>query len=96
MSERRKAYVEKLKAQLDKWNADIDKYEARTKEAEASLKIKYEDELMKLHQQRNDIKTRLSALQEASEEAWDDVVDGLEKSWDIFRESMEKAMSRFK
>jgi len=96
MNERRKAYVEKLKAQLDEWNADIDKLEAKAKKAEAEFKAKYEDDLAKLHLQRTEVKAKLAEIQDASEEAWEDLRYAFEKSWDIYKESIERAISRFK
>ena len=93
---KRDIYVEELKAQLDKWNADIDKLEATIKEYEVSVRQKYESELMELREKRNEARARFTELQEASEDAWEDLLHGFERSWDILKDSMEHAMSRFK
>ena len=93
---KRDIYVEKLKTQLDKWNADIDKLETKIREYEVSARQQYETELIELREKRNEARARLTELQEASEDAWEDLLHGFERSWDILRESIEHAISRFK
>ena len=93
---KRDIYVEKLKAQLDIWNAQIDKFEAQAKQASASAKAGYEEQIKLLHQQRDLAKAKFAEIQVASDEAWEDLRQGADTVWTAFRESLEKAMSRFK
>lgn len=93
---KRDMYVEKLKAQLDEWNVEIDKLEAKVREYETTVKLKYENEIRELREKRDEARTRLAEIQEASEDAWEDLIHGFERSWDIFKESVEHAISRFK
>lgn len=93
---KRDIYVEKLKAQLDEWNAEIDKFEAKAREFDAATKQKYENEIKELREKRNEARTRLIEIQDASEDAWEDLIHGVERSWDILKDSIEHAMSRFK
>ena len=96
MMGKRDVYVERLKAQLDEWNAELDKLEAKTQEFEASARLGLQEDLKELRKKRDAAKARLAEIQEASEEAWEDLVHGFERSWDIFKESVEQAVSRFK
>lgn len=92
----REIYLEKLKVQLDKWNSEIDRLEAKLKEFEIAGRQKYEVEMRELREKRNEARAKLSELQEISEDAWEDLAHGVERSWDIIKESIEHAMSRFK
>ena len=93
---KRDIYVEKLKAQLDIWNAQIDKFETQAKQASASTKVAYEEQIKLLHHQRDLAKAKFAEIQAASDEAWGDLRQGMDTAWATFRESLEKAMSRFK
>jgi len=95
MSAKRDAYVEKLKAQLDEWNADIDKLAAKAAQAEAEAKIEYQNQLDELRAKRDDVRNKLSALQQAGEGAWEDLKEGLENSWEILKMSFKRAKSEF-
>ena len=95
MIEKRDAYVQKLKAQLDYWNADIDKLAAKAAQAEAGVKIEYQNQLDDLCAKRDDVRDRLSAVQQAGEGAWENLKEGLENSWEILKMSFNKAKSEF-
>ena len=95
MSAKRDAYVQKLKAQLDEWNADIDKLAAKAAQAEAGMKIEYQNQLNELRGKRDDVRGKLSAIQEAGEGAWEDLKEGLENSWEILKMSFNKAKTEF-
>jgi len=95
MSAKRDAYVEKLKVQLDAWNADIDKLEAKAAQAEAEAKIEYQNQLDELRAKRDDVRDKLSAMQQAGEGAWEDLKEGLENSWEILKMSFNKAKAGF-
>lgn len=91
----REAYVERLKTQLGEWSADIEKLKGRASKISAEAKAEYEEQLGSLRQQRDALAARVSDLQEASDEAWEEVKKGVQTAWDRAKESFQKAMSRF-
>lgn len=93
---KRDIYVEKLKAQLDIWNAQVDKFEAHAKQASESAKGAYEGQIKQLHQKRDLAKAKFAEIQAASDGAWEDLKQGVDIAWTAFRESLDKAKSRFK
>ena len=95
MSKQRDAYVEKCKAQLDQLNAKVDLLQANAKEAGADARIKYEQELDQIREKREATRSKLDELQSASEDAWQDVKAGFERSWNAFSESVKRAVQRF-
>jgi len=94
MSER-DAYVQKLKAQLDEWNAEIDKLEARAGKASGDARLKYEQQIKSLRQQRQDAENRLAGLREATDDAWRQLKEGADKAWADLKLGLEKATSAF-
>ena len=92
----REAYIKKMKAKLDEWNADIAKIEAKAESAEADLKIKYNQKIDELKQQREKATTQLHELQNSGDEAWEDIKAGLDKAWDSLGNAVNSALSRFK
>lgn len=91
----RDAYVEQLKTQLGGWSADIEKLKARASKISADARAEYEEQLAGLREQRDALAAKVTELQEASDEAWDDVEKGAQAAWDGAKESFQKAMSRF-
>lgn len=91
----REAYKQKVRAQLDEWKADADKLRAKMKQKQADNKIdtqKYLDELKVKQQQA---RAKLEQLEEAGEDAWEDIKSGLEKATSELKQSYAKARSKF-
>lgn len=59
----RDAYVDKMKAKIDEWNADLAKLEARSRGAEADMRVKYDQQIKELREQRERAEKRLKELQ---------------------------------
>lgn len=95
MNEKRDAYLQKLKAKMDEWNAEIDKLKAKADQAKAGSKIEYHKQLEDLREKRRDVRERIVAMEQAGEEAWEDLKQGLETSWEILKSSFSKAKARF-
>jgi chromosome segregation ATPase len=91
----RDAYIKKIKANIDQWNADIDKLQARAKEVEADARIKYDEQIAELKQQRDQAETKMKEARAASEEAWADLRAGFESAWDSVSKAFSTAMKRF-
>lgn len=92
----RDAFVEKMKARIDEWNADIQKLEAKAKGAEADMKLKYEEQLAAMRQQRERARERLQEVQEASEDAWQRLREGTEAAWENLSKAFRDAADRFR
>jgi predicted nucleic acid-binding Zn-ribbon protein len=92
----REAYAQKMKAKIDEWNADIEKFEARTRQAEAGMKVKYEEQLAAMRQQREHAREKMRELEAASEDAWESLRHGMESAWDSMSKAFRDAADRFK
>ena len=92
---KRHAYVKKLKAQLDVWNAELDQFEAKAMKAEADAKIRYQRRVEELRRIRDAANLRLTEIQGASEDAWEDLKEGAHSAWNSLKESFREAKSEF-
>lgn len=95
MSEKRDAYVQKLKAKIDEWTADIDKLSAKAEQAKADAKIKYQQELEELRAKRQELEDRIANIQSAGESAWEELKQGVESSWEVWKASFSRAKTAF-
>jgi chromosome segregation ATPase len=93
---KRDAYVETLKARIDEWNADIAKLEARAKEAEASGRAEYHEQLNELRERRDEGLEQMKKAQESGDAAWDDMHAGFEAAWESISNAFQNAMRRFR
>ena len=92
---KQKAYKEKFTAQLDELNAKIDVLRAKAKQAEASLKADYYETIEDLLKKRSVAQSKLETLQDAGDDAWEDMKQGVEDSWATFAAAVKSAASRF-
>lgn len=92
---KRDEYADKLKAQIDEWNAELDRFEARVNAAAAEARQRYQEELNALRERRDGMLQELGRVQQASDEAWDEVWQGAEQAWQTMKEAFGKARSKF-
>lgn len=96
MGEKRDAYVSKLKSQLDEWNATIDRMEEAAKVAKLDAELEYRNRLAKLRTRRDELRDKISELQDAGEDAWQTLKDGAEKAQHELKMAFDDAKQRFK
>lgn len=96
MTDKRKAYEEKLAAQLREWNAQITLLKAKADSAKANAKVEYYKTLEVLQHKRDAANVKLEELKEAGDEAWEEVKIGAEKAWAEIKTSFHAAIAKLK
>jgi hypothetical protein len=91
----REEYVAKLKSQIDQWNAESAKWEAKAKQAQAGMQAEYQRQLAQFHTRRDAAMTELRRLQNASADAWKDMMQGADAALKSMQAAFEKARSEF-
>jgi hypothetical protein len=91
----RDQYVQKMKEQLDQWNAEAAKWEAKAQEAQSSMKAEYEKQLNTLNSRRDEAMYQMKLLQNASGEAWQDMMKGADQAVRSLQEAFIRARSHF-
>lgn len=91
----KEAYKQKIRAQLDEWRADADKLKARMKKKQADSEIDYSKYINELKEKQQKARTKLEQLEDAGEDAWEDIKAGLEKATDELKQSYQKARAKF-
>lgn len=92
----KKAYEEKQHAKLAEWRAEIDKLKAKADQASAAMKIEYDRKILDLQEKVVIAEGKLDVLRTASEEAWDDIKQGVESAIHDVGEGFKAAASKFK
>jgi multidrug resistance efflux pump len=96
MTDKRKAFEEKLDAQLKEWNAQIALLKAKADTAKAETKVKYYTKIEALQHKRDTAKAKLQELKAAGDEAWEDLKTGAENAWAEVKTAFQDAASKFK
>ncbi|MEJ2032335.1 MAG: coiled coil domain-containing protein [Deltaproteobacteria bacterium] len=96
MTDKRKAFEEKLDAQLKEWNAQIALLKAKANTAKAEAKVEYYAKIEALQHKRDSAKAKLQELKDAGDEAWEDLKAGAEKAWAEVKAAFHDAASKFK
>jgi hypothetical protein len=93
---KRDAYVKRMQAQLDEWNRELDGLEAKAKKADAEARAEYEKRLEDVRAKRDDALARMEEFKNASDDAFEEIRDGVEKAWSDLRKSLVRARDRMK
>lgn len=92
---KKKQYAKKFEGKLEEIDAEIDRLKAQAKQKDADARLQAEDEIDELKQRREKASARLDELQDASEDAWDDVKSGFELAWQNLENATRSATARF-
>ena len=97
--ETKDSYLKKMKEKFDdlnyKWNIERNKLEAKTQQAKIEVKEKFDEKLKTLQEQRQQMRQKLEQIDNASEEAWRDIKEGVDSAWQSLNEAIKKARSHF-
>lgn len=100
MAPKKEEYLAQLKKQYDdlnyRWSRERDKFEAGLQHLGADARKQYEAKREEYHRFRKDLKEKIVDLDVASDNAWEDLKDGAEKSWKALSQAFDKASSHFK
>jgi hypothetical protein len=91
----RAAYVRRLEAQIKVWDATIGVWSAKADKATASARLHYESELDSLRSKRAVAQNTLENLAKRSDDAWEDLMEGAERTWREMNKAMKKGAARF-
>lgn len=95
MMEKRELYQKKLQAQLDEWRADYDKMAAKARSASADAQLTIERDMKALGAMIEETQGKLNAVKTSSIDAWEDLKEGLDKSWDDLSKAFAKVRKHF-
>lgn len=91
----RDAYQEKLDARLDKWQAKLDELKAKSRELKADASIEAQSALDEAKQRFATFQQKAENFKDSSKEAWHDLVEGCEESWNVFKGAATKAKEHY-
>lgn len=92
---KKQAYEQKFQAQFEAWSAEIDKLKAKAEQADADAQIAYYEEVEKLRARQGEMKQKLKELKDSGDDAWADIVAGVESAQGAFGNALRSAQSRF-
>jgi septal ring factor EnvC (AmiA/AmiB activator) len=94
--ETKESYLAKLRAQLKEWEAKMEKLHDKTREAEADVKVEYEERIEDLKDKREKMQVKMRELNEVKDEAWEDIKSGLEDSLNEMISALQSVADKFK
>jgi hypothetical protein len=91
----RDEYVSKLKAQIDHWNAEMGKWQQQAQNASKEAAAQYVKQLEQFRGKRDEAMAELRRLQNASLDAWADMMRGAETALKSWQDAFEQARRNF-
>lgn len=92
----KEAYKQKMAAQMKEWGAQIDLLEAKAENIGASMKVGHAEAMLDLQAKQRMAIKKMSELESASSDAWDQVKETSNKIWDDLKAGISEAQSKFK
>ena len=96
----KREFSENFRRQFDewnyRWNIERNKLEAKAQRAESNVKKEIREQIEGIRERRDRVKEKLGQIDVATENAWEDLKEGAEKSWKDLVEAFKTATSRFK
>jgi hypothetical protein len=100
MTAQKDEFLEQMKKQYDelnyRWSRERDKFEADLQHTEADARKEFEAKREEYRKYRSQMKEKIVELDVASDNAWEDLKDGAEKSWSALSNAFDKAAAHFK
>jgi hypothetical protein len=97
--ETKDSYLKKMKAKFDdlnyKWNIERNKLEAKAQHAKIEVKKTFEEKLKTLQERQEKMRQKLDQIDNAGEDAWSDIKEGVDSAWQALNEAIKKARSHF-
>lgn len=91
----REQYINGIKEKLDKWNTELKRLEEKITDVKDEAKAKLTEEVRIAETKRNDLQGKLKDLQNARDDAWEDLKIGVDMARNALGESIKSAMERF-
>lgn len=88
-------YIQKFQAELDAWNADISKLRALAMEAQTDAQLAINRHADTLEQRLKEAQVKLSAFNEATEDAVDSLKRGIESAWYSLKVAVGDAAAKY-
>ena len=88
-------YERKLQTQLDEFSAEIDGLKARADKAEDDAEPWHQKQIEALQKKHKLAKEKLAELRESSDDAWEDLKDGIASAWDSVSVALKSAAKRY-
>lgn len=87
--------IQKISAQAEKWDYELDRLQHRAKDLEGELEQEVKQVIEDIKLKRDGLKSRVAQLEEAAEDAVEEITEGLEIAWNILLVSFSDAKDRF-
>lgn len=100
MTVKKDEFLAQLKKQYDelnyRWSRERDKFEADLQHESVDVRKEYEAKREEYRKYRKELQEKIVDLDVASDNAWEDLKNGAENSWNALSQAFDKAASHFK
>jgi peptidoglycan hydrolase CwlO-like protein len=83
-------YQQKAQAQLDGWKAELDKLKSKASAASADAQLELNETIRELQPEIEAGQAKLAELENAGEEAWESIKEGIESAWSSLRSAFDE------
>jgi len=89
-----KPHIDKLQARLRVLKSDLENLQAKAAEANADARIRMQDTISNLQVKRRELADQIEALKSGAAEASEEMVKGLQASWNELEEACTAASGK--
>jgi len=95
MPENKDEYIYRIKTRIDELNKDLDRLTDEAAQAEGELRDEYKQQMHELRKKLKEFEGKVAAAQGSDDSGWEDLKQGLGKSWETWKKSFSRAREEF-
>jgi len=80
-AEQKQAFVAEMRGELDRLNGSIEKLQQQGSELAGEARQQWEKQLATLREKRDAVRSKLPAIEQAGDDAWQELRDGVRGAW---------------
>ena len=92
--ENRREYIDKMDARLKELENEIRELGKIADKAIAEVKGEYQEQIYELFLKKKELEHKVTKVEEASGNAWEDMKAGAELSWEVFQDSVKRGRKK--
>ena len=94
--EEKTTYQKKVEEKLKQLSETVGELTGKAEKLQEDAKAEFHEQIESLHAKQGTLKAKLAKLEDAGDDALDDLKEGIEEAWKDLKRALDNAMSRFK
>jgi len=94
--EEKTTYKKKVEEKLKRFSETVGELTGKTENLQEDAKAEFHQQIESLHAKQGTVRSKLEKLEDAGDDALDDLKEGIEEAWKDLKGALDSAIARFR